>query len=184
MKNNPTPLTKELPDHLGYIIYSDGRVYSNKTDRFLKQTERNKYLFVSLNGKTLRIHRLVAQAFIPNPERKPQVNHKDGNTRNNHVDNLEWATSQENVRHSWKNGLSENSRLSGENSPFSKLSLKQVKEIKKKYIRKEYGSGVLAKEYGVSNMAILRIIRGETWTTALKEAEEQDLLKALENNGR
>lgn len=49
---------------------------------------------------TLMIHRLVAQAFLPNPKNKPEVNHKDGNKQNNHVDNLEWATGSENMRHS------------------------------------------------------------------------------------
>lgn len=55
--------------------------------------------------KNLRIHRAVAQAFIPNPNNYSQVNHKDGNKLNNNVNNLEWITSTGNIKHAWDNGL-------------------------------------------------------------------------------
>jgi hypothetical protein len=71
--------------------------------------DRKGYLAVDLydNGerKTKRVHRLVAEAFVPNPHGKPEINHIDGNRHNNKVSNLEWVTKKENCRHAWDNGL-------------------------------------------------------------------------------
>lgn len=72
---------------------------------------------LSKDGKVKNesIHRLVAQAFIPNPDSKPQVNHIDCNTLNNNVSNLEWCTAKENTVHAWKNGMCKHSPKSNEN---------------------------------------------------------------------
>jgi hypothetical protein len=78
--------------------------------RLLRQRELWGYLYVNLcvhdKREHCRVHRLVVTAFIPNPENKPQINHKNGNKRDNRVYNLEWATASENSQHSYSNGLS------------------------------------------------------------------------------
>lgn len=77
-----------------YYIAEDGTVL-----KAMKPWLNGGYKCVKLNGKHESIHRLVAKAFIPNPENKPEVNHIDGNKQNNHVSNLEWVTSKENINH-------------------------------------------------------------------------------------
>lgn len=95
---------------------------------------------------TYRIHRLVASAFIPNPENKPCINHVDGNKQNNSVENLEWCTPLENNQHARKNGL---------NCGLYKLTKEDVSEIK---AQKGKDSGTkLADKYGVSFQRIYRI---------------------------
>lgn len=64
-----------------------------------------KYLNVIFQRKTYQVHRLIAMAFIPNPDKKPYINHKDGNKHNNSIDNLEWCTASENNKHAWRTGL-------------------------------------------------------------------------------
>ena len=75
-------------------------------ERILKLSEdKDGYLLVNLNRKTFRSHVIVAQTFIKNDDNKPQINHIDGNKKNNNVDNLEWVTNRENIIHAYKNGL-------------------------------------------------------------------------------
>lgn len=83
------------------------------------------------DGKTRNqlVHRLVAKAFIPNPDNKPEVNHKDNNPENNYYLNLEWATTKENIKHAHANGHVNSAR--GEGHGRAKLTLKLVKAIRK-----------------------------------------------------
>ena len=89
-----------------YQISSEGRV-KNAYGRFLKpETTRNGYQRVRLiDGKKHLLHRLVAQTYIPNPENKEVVNHKNGIKTDNRVENLEWNTWSENVKHAYATGL-------------------------------------------------------------------------------
>lgn len=88
-------------------VYSDGTIASDKEVK--KQHENSDgYMEISVGARPqtrLKVHRLVAMAFLDNPENKPQVNHIDGNKKNNDVSNLEWATARENVQHAIKHGL-------------------------------------------------------------------------------
>lgn len=103
--------TKYQVSNLGRIksckFWSGNRYISN--EKILKQANTPKgYLVVCLRknnkAKVYRVHRLVAQAFIPNPEDKPQINHIDNNRKNNKVDNLEWVNNSENQQHAFKYG--------------------------------------------------------------------------------
>ena len=88
-----------------YAITSCGRVYSYRSKRFLKPAkDKDGYLYVvlSVNGKRKKctIHRLVATAYIPNPDSLPTVNHKDEDKTNNSINNLEWMSGRDNVIYS------------------------------------------------------------------------------------
>lgn len=89
--------TKQLGD---YIVHSDGSIWSTKVNRFLKPyLQKTGYVTYSINGGKNYAHRLIASAFISNPQNKRTVNHIDGNKQNNNVTNLEWATDSENMIH-------------------------------------------------------------------------------------
>ena len=134
-------------------------------ERILKQTENRGYRAVIISKEKTRkefsAHRLVAFHFIPNPENKPEVNHIDGNKSNNKVENLEWVTPSENIRHSYAVGLARND---GENHPASKLTEYDVRVIKQMLkdgmrvcdIHKKFSSII-------SRYAIKDIKSGKSW---------------------
>jgi hypothetical protein len=148
-----------------YLISSLGKLKSlqNNKEKILKLIPDKKgYLRTRIgnlnNKKTIKIHRLVAIAFIPNPENKKEVNHRDGNKQNNNIENLEWCTGSENIKHAFKTGLR---RSDGNNHNNRKLSSIQVKEIREK--RKIYSCIELGKMYNVSRVQILNIVTYKMW---------------------
>ena len=122
----------------------------------------DRYLVVDLFAYTVRqriaVHRMVAIAFIENPDNKEYVNHIDGNKLNNCVDNLEWVTASENSIHAVATGLSP----IGEAKTLAKLTEKDVLEIQAAFEAGEKDF-VLAEKYGVTSGVISSIRLGKTW---------------------
>jgi DNA-binding transcriptional regulator YiaG len=116
---------------------------------------------------TVAIHRLVAEAFIPNPDNLPEVNHKDRNRTHCAVENLEWMTSIQNQEHSWRNGRK--SRL----GPRPVLGFREIEEIRSLAGKMSYYA--LAKKYGTTRQSIQRWIASKArvtdkWPAARGEA--------------
>lgn len=154
----------------GYFISNLGRLKGRSGKIIKTYLNADGYRVICLkpegrNGKakSVRIHRLIAEAFIPNPDNKPFINHKDGNKQNNSIENLEWCTNQENVKHAFDTGL--NKALSGSINPFAKLTSAQIKYIKEKYIPrdKNFGARALGKMFNVPHSKIVRILKGERY---------------------
>ena len=91
---------KDIPDHDDYEASLDGDIRRKLTGRiFQVESKKHRYRMTNICGKTVAVHRLIALTFCPNPDNLPQVNHKDGNRRNNKADNLEWISASNNVKH-------------------------------------------------------------------------------------
>jgi len=101
---------KQIKGYPNYLVTTDGRIFSLINMRYLKQSVSNSgYSLINLRNnvaiKTFTIHRLVANTYVSNFDNKPQVNHIDGNKKNNLACNLEWVNASQNQLHSVKMGL-------------------------------------------------------------------------------
>jgi hypothetical protein len=120
---------------------------------------------VRVEGKrrNLLLHRLLADAFIPNPHGKPFINHIDGNKANNDLANLEWVTHAENMAHAYRTGLAKaRDNGPGERSPAAKLNWDQVRHIRALLAHGASQQSV-ADLFGVRQGTIGFIARNETW---------------------
>jgi hypothetical protein len=159
----------KIPNYNNYSVSEDGVVrrdagYGCRKSRILKpDTDKHGYKKVTLskNSKQKRflVHRLVAEAFIPNVENKPHVNHKDSNRLNNRVCNLEWVTPRENQLHAYNFG---NKDHSGSRNGRSILKEKDVLEIKS-LLSLGKSCKSIATTYGVSYQAINDIRLKRRW---------------------
>ena len=150
-------MIEEMKDIVGYegeyAITRDGNVWSYKSKKFLKPADNNGkgYMTICLikNGKkkTHYIHRLVAEAFIPNPDNLPQVNHLDENKSNNCVENLEWCDAKYNINYGTR---------------IERIS----KPVYCEELNRTFKSGKeAAKELGISNENICNCCKGKLKTT-------------------
>lgn len=148
-----------------YLISKEGFVVNEKTGRKLKpQNNGNGYTKVTLTIQGVQIqkyiHRLVAKAFIPNPENKPQVNHINGIKTDNKVDNLEWCTNQENQIHAHINNLKPNGNKTW-NGKFSKKDVKLIFDMDKNKIKRY----IIAQKMNCSKSTISDILNGKRYQT-------------------
>ena len=159
---------KDIEGFYGYYVDELGNVFGNRKHKSNPNEELRKmkpsigssgYLVVTLmiNGKkhSKNVHRLVAKAFVPNPENKPQVNHINGIKIDNRIENLEWNTRSENIRHSFNIGLSGKGSRHG----MSKLTEAQVL-----LIRSDYRSLTkIALEYNINPTLVSLIKSKKIW---------------------
>lgn len=135
------------------------------------------YFVVSLadndRGKWVRVHRLVATAFLPNPDNLPEVNHKDGNKQNNNVENLEWVSHAQNCLHAWRSGLRKKGeaervrKIKEHNLGLKNISKEMVLDIFQncKYGKKGYSANAFADKYGICVQTVCNIkdLKNETY---------------------
>ena len=147
-----------------YIIYENGDVFSLKRNRKLAHHKfALGYVSVCImkNGKSqhITLHRLLAEAFLPNPENKPTVNHINGIKNDNRLENLQWATYSENNSHAFKTGL--NKAKSGEDSRLSTISRDTASKILDMYKTKKMSE--IAKELDLGYTLVRNICLRKSW---------------------
>lgn len=146
------------------------RITRNKQSSFMTKeriispwiAKTNYYsIKIKTNGKnkSFLLHRIIALCFIPNKENKPYINHINGIKTDNRIENLEWCTASENVKHALKNGLLIS--FKGENHSCSKLTEKQVLEIRK--LKGTMTQNKIGELFGVKYQIIGSILRNENW---------------------
>lgn len=172
-------MEKEIKGYEGlYFCNLNGDIFSNpkKTRKGVRKMKPSKYIksgYLSIDlckeGKVNKylVHRLIANAFIPNPENKPEVNHINGNKTDNRVQNLEWNTKSENQLHSITKGLR---TTVGEKNSQSKLT--ECNVLKILLDNRKYSE--ISLEYRISVPTISDIKRGYSWThvTGLKNLKK------------
>lgn len=138
----------------------------------LQRSPNNKYpsyiaISVDLRNeagrRTVRVSRLVATAFVPNPNNFPIVNHLDNNPQNNRADNLEWTTYSGNNKHCKNEGRVRTGALKGTDNPRCKHTLEQVKQAKRLLQEQKHTHREIAELTGMTRVAVSEISCGRRW---------------------
>jgi hypothetical protein len=145
------------------IVSCTGKVY-NRKERILKQTTNEdgyKIVYLSKDSKDFSygVHRLMAKAFLLNPEGKPMVNHKNAVRSDNFIDNLEWCTNAENIQHSFNLGISSNK---GEKHPRAIFTMEKVRAIREELTRGKTPLEV-ANQFGIKRRNVYAIRDKQNW---------------------
>ncbi len=114
-------------------------------------------LYKNKKSKHHKIHRLIAQTFIPNLENKPEINHKNGIKLDNRIENLEWVTHKENMQHAYKNGLINK-------SANAKLNWQQIEEIRQNHVKKGTYTRKPWEKHNISRGHYYRVLNREIWS--------------------
>lgn len=151
---------RKLREYPMYRIYNTGKIYSEYYKKFIHQYDDNSgYLQVTLRGthgrKTIKTHILVTKAFLPNPYKLPEINHKDCNKYNNKVTNLEWISKHDNMKHASIHSYKHREEL----SPLTQDHVRLIPILLK------YGFSIklIASLYRVGHVTIRNIIQKKTW---------------------
>lgn len=152
---------KQIDGYERYLVTRDGKIYDTKYNKYLSTwIDTVGYRQCYLRGEdgkkhSKRIHRLIAKAFVPNPNNYPQVNHKDGNKLNNELSNLEWVTNAQNTQHGYDNDLYHSKHRCHEINVYKKTGefLKTFKSIRS-----------MCEELKVNRKTVTMILKGEKIT--------------------
>ncbi|MBM7132744.1 MULTISPECIES: NUMOD4 domain-containing protein [Staphylococcus] len=152
---------KSLPKMSGSCMRKEKIL--NSKNRLTKDGYARVNLHREGKGKDFRVCRLVATHFIDNPDNKSTVNHINGIKTDDRVENLEWATSNENMKHAYDTQLKKG--MKGETNSQSKLTMEQVETIRKRYKRysKTDGTVAIARDYGVTPRVINQIVNNKSY---------------------
>lgn len=150
---------------LDYLIYNDGTIIGPERGELKQRVNHDGYMEVTLGTLTnrhsrVKVHRIVAEQFVPNPNGYPEVNHIDFNRANNVASNLEWTTHQANVEHSSRQGHYK--RHAGEDNGRAKTNWETVRAIRKEYTMTP-DIPALAAKYHMSRSTMDNIVKGYTW---------------------